>query len=84
LFWHAKDIHFFYFIAHFLLLKNTYKTPYSLKAVKYGRLIAGGASNTKQPLLILTLNKKARAFERSCIVSQYNSLGSIFEGDMPL
>jgi hypothetical protein len=40
--------------------------------------------HTKQPLLILTLNKKTRAFERSCTVSQDGAIGPIFEGDMPL
>jgi hypothetical protein len=35
---YAKDFHlFFFFIAHFLLVKNTYKNPYSLKAIKYIR-----------------------------------------------
>jgi hypothetical protein len=34
--WYAKEFHFF-FIAHFLLVKNTYKNPYSLKAVKRNR-----------------------------------------------
>jgi hypothetical protein len=36
----------------------------SRSPVKYGRLIAGGSSDKKQPSLILSLNKKTRAFER--------------------
>jgi hypothetical protein len=37
--WYAEDFHLFFIflfflIAHFLPVKNTYKTPYSLKAVK--------------------------------------------------
>jgi hypothetical protein len=40
--------------------------------------------HTKQPSLILTLNKKTRAFEQSCTVSQDGAIGPIFEGDMPL
>jgi hypothetical protein len=39
--------------------------------------------HTKQPSLILTLNKKARALERACIVAQDGAIGPIFEGDMP-
>jgi hypothetical protein len=39
--------------------------------------------HTKQPLLILTLNKKARALERACIVAQDGAICLIFEGDMP-
>jgi hypothetical protein len=53
-----------------------------MKAVKYGRLIAGGASDTKQPSLILTLNEKTRAFERGCIVAKKGAKGPIFEGNM--
>jgi hypothetical protein len=33
-------------------------------------------------LRLFSLNKKARAFERSCIVSQDGAIGPIFEGDM--
>jgi hypothetical protein len=40
--------------------------------------------HTNQPLLILTLSKKTRAFERSCTVSQDGAIGPSFEGDMPL
>jgi hypothetical protein len=39
--------------------------------------------HTKQPLLILIPNKKARALERACIVAQDGAIGLIFEGDMP-
>jgi hypothetical protein len=39
--------------------------------------------HTKQPSLILTLNKKARALERACTPSQDGAIGPIFEGDMP-
>jgi hypothetical protein len=39
--------------------------------------------HTKQPSLILTLNKKARALERAYIVAQDGAIGLIFEGDVP-
>jgi hypothetical protein len=39
--------------------------------------------HTKQPLLIVTLNKKARALERACIMAQDGAISLIFEGDMP-
>jgi hypothetical protein len=39
--------------------------------------------HTKQPSLILTPNKKARALERACIVAQDGAIGPVFEGDMP-
>jgi hypothetical protein len=50
--------------------------------IKYGRLIAGGASDTKQPSPILTLSKKTRAFEIGCIVAKKGAEGPIFEGNM--
>jgi hypothetical protein len=34
-------IFFVFFIAHFVLVKNVYKTPYSLKALKRGPIITG-------------------------------------------
>jgi hypothetical protein len=53
--------------------------------IKYGRLITGGAyDDTKQPSLILTLNKKTRVIEKGCIVAKKGTICPIFEGETPL
>jgi hypothetical protein len=39
--------------------------------------------HTKQPSFILTVNKKACALERACIVAQDGAIGLIFERDIP-
>jgi hypothetical protein len=47
---------FFIFMAHFLLVKNTYKKPYSLKAVNYTKL-AMAAIECKVAMVISKLVK---------------------------
>jgi hypothetical protein len=45
---------FAFFIAHFLLVENTYKNPYSLKAVKKTQVRAGTSPVRAQTALSLT------------------------------
>jgi hypothetical protein len=47
-----------------------------------GASTSGGASDTKQPSLLL-LNKKAHVFERARIVARKGAKRPIFEGNMP-